>query len=344
MNCPRLVELPVVSSGLTGWPWTEESDNASWMKKRKEWPRVSLVMPSYNQRAFIEESIRSVLLQGYPDLELLVYDAESSDGSADIIRKYEPWLTYWACEKDRGQSDAINKGLRRSTGKYFNWQNTDDVLTPCSLFKAVDALLEHPEASHVHGYEDVIFGNGELYYTTEHSYDSPTRLAPDVGDSVARLKTGTQPGCLMDRGLVIRVGGIDESMHFVMDVDIFLKLSMIKPPLYCHEKLVLYRYHPGTKSHNAWSGERALERLNMVENLFKMPEAQKYNSRRREAMGSAHRYASDCFWMNRDAAGFLYHLLADVAWVPFKDWDRRRALFYNLRQRQKNHSTICEKR
>jgi len=316
---------------------------AEWRAHRAEWPRVSLVMPSCNQGDFIEESIRSVLLQGYPDLELLVYDACSTDGSTDVIRKYAPWLTYWVCEKDGGQSDAVNKGLRRSTGRYFNWQNTDDVLTPCSLFKAVEALLDHPEASHVHGYEDVIYGNGELHASTERAYGAPTRLAPDVGDSIARLKTGIQPGCLMDRDLVVRVGGIDESMHFVMDVDIFLKLSVIKPPLYCHEKLVLYRYHPGTKSHNAWPKARALERLKMVENLFRMPEAQTYASRRREAMASAHRYAADCSWMNRDAAGFLYHLLADMAWVPFKDWARRRALIHNLRERRKNYGTMCER-
>jgi glycosyltransferase involved in cell wall biosynthesis len=344
MKCPRLIDLPAPPSGRIGWPWTEASNTSEWLVKRSEWPRVSMVMPSFNQKDFIEESIRSVLLQGYPDLEFFVYDAGSSDGSAEIIRKYEPWLTYWVSEKDRGQSDAINKGLRKATGKYFNWQNSDDVLTPCSLFKIVDALLEHPEVSHVHGYALLIYANGKLHSSTEDAYGPPTRLAPDIGDSIARLKTGIQPGSLMDRELVVRVGGIDESMNFVMDIDILLKLSVIKPPLYVHEKLVHYHFHQDTKSHSAWPKERGLEKLRVVENLFKMPEAQKYASRRREAMATGHRYAADCSWMNNDILGFLYHMLMDIIWKPLKGWERRRALFYFLNERKKNDRIMSKQK
>jgi glycosyltransferase involved in cell wall biosynthesis len=336
-------ELPMPPLGRTGWPWTEEVDNSFWLHKRKEWPRVSIVMPSYNQGEFIEESLRSVLLQGYPDLEFFVYDGGSSDGSAEIIKKYEPWLTYWVSEKDRGQSDAINKGLRKSTGKYFNWQNSDDVLTPYSLFRAVNSLLEHPEASYAHGYQDIIYANGELYYSSESSYGPPTRLAPDVGDSIANLKTGTQPGCLMDRDLVVRVGGIDEGMHFVMDIDILLKLSVIKPPLYSHEKLVYYRYHQGTKSHGVWPKQRGLERIKIVQNLFRMSEAQQYLPRKREAMAAGHRYAADCSWMNNDISGFLYHLLMDIAWAPLTGWDRRQALLYFFKLRKKTEKIMQKK-
>ncbi|MDD5135324.1 MAG: glycosyltransferase family 2 protein [Phycisphaerae bacterium] len=335
MKCPRLSELPAPPAGKTGWPWTEESKNSDWLAKRSEWPRVSIVMPSYNQGQFIEESIRSVLLQGYPDLEFFVYDAASTDGGADIVKKYGSLFTFWVSEKDRGQSDAINKGLRKSTGKYFNWQNSDDVLTPCSLFKAVNALLEHPEASHVHGYRDVIYANGEPHSSSEKTYGPPTRLAPDVGNSISRLKTGTQPGGLMDGDLIVRIGGVDESMHFVMDMDILLKLSVVKPPLYVHEKLVTYRFHDDTKSHSSWTKDRRFEKLRLVENLFKMPEAQKYISYRKEAMSTARRYAAECSWMSGDLLGFVYHFLVDIAWTPLKGWDRRRALLYYLKERKK---------
>lgn len=337
-------ELPIPPFDRVGWPWTEGTDNSVWLHKRPKWPRVSIVMPSFNQKDFIEESIRSVLLQDYPDLEFFVYDAASSDGSAEIIQKYEPWLTYWVSEKDRGQSEAINKGLHRSTGKYFNWQNSDDVLAPCCLFKAVDALLERLEASHVHGYALLIYANDKLHSSTEDAYGPPTRLAPDIGDSIANLKTGIQPGSLMDRELVVRVGGIDESMNFVMDIDILLKLSVIKPPLYVHEKLVHYHFHQDTKSHSAWPRERGLEKLRVVENLFKMPEAQKYISRRREAMATGHRYAADCSWMNNNIPGFLYHLLMDIAYTPLKGWERRRALFYFINERKKNERIISKQK
>ena len=86
--------------------------------------------PSYNQGQFIEETIRSVLLQGYPDLEYIIIDGGSTDHSVEIIRKYEPWLTYWVSERDRGQSHAINKGFCRSTGVLLGWLNSDDVLLP----------------------------------------------------------------------------------------------------------------------------------------------------------------------------------------------------------------------
>ena len=336
MKCPSLGDLSAASSGRTGWPWTDGSDNSGWLRKRPQWPRVSIVMPSFNQEKFIEESIRSVVLQGYPDLEFFVYDAGSSDGSVEIIRKYDSWLTYWVSERDKGQSDAINKGLQKSTGKYFNWQNSDDVLTPCSLFKAVNALLEHPEASHVHGYRYVIYASGNLHSSSEHSYGPPTRLAPVVGDSIANIKTGMQPGSLMDRELMVKLGGIDESMHFVMDIDMLLKLSVIKPPLYVHEKLVHYRYHQGTKSHNIWPKERRFEKLRVVKNIFKMPEAQKYISRKREAMATGHRYAADCSWMNNDMSGFLYHLLMDIVWTPLTDWQKRLDFFYYLKERRKS--------
>jgi hypothetical protein len=99
--------------------------------------------------------------------------------------------------------------------------------------------------------------------------------------------------------------------------------------------LVHYRFHPDTKSYGVWSKERRYEKLCIVEGLFKIPEAQKYLLRKREAMATAHRYAADCSWMSRDKCGFLFHLMMDILWLPTKGWDRRRALFYYLRERKK---------
>lgn len=340
-----ICELPSPPTRKTGWPWTAnkiDQDLRYWRIKRPDWPRVSIVMPSFNQGEFIEESIRSILLQGYPDLEFFIFDAGSKDCSIEVIRKYEQWLTFWVSEKDRGQSDAINKGLRKATGKFFNWHNSDDILTPCSLFKAVDALLENPEASHVHGFEDVIYANGKIHFCTEHSFGPPTRLAPLVPESIANLKTGIQPGSLMDRELVVRVGGVDESLHYVMDIDILLKISLHKPPLYCHEKLVNYRYHGGTKSHSVWTRERALERLKIHKNIFAMPEARKYLSLRNAAKATGHRYAADCYLMSGNIFRFIYHMALDIFWQPFKGWDRRRALFYFLKERKKSFARMIE--
>jgi len=121
-----LVEkLPPAAPGRTGWPWTEETDPAIYAG-REDWPRISIVTPSFNQAQYLEETIRSVLLQNYPNLQYLVMDGGSTDGSVEIIKKYSPWIDHWVSEKDRGQSHAINKGLERCDGEWFNWINSDD--------------------------------------------------------------------------------------------------------------------------------------------------------------------------------------------------------------------------
>ncbi|MCG2767567.1 MAG: glycosyltransferase, partial [Anaerolineae bacterium] len=131
MRCPTLSELPPPPSGKTGWPWTEESEQLPEMMPGGEpWLRVSIVTPSYNQAQFIEETIRSVLLQGYPNLEYIVLDGGSTDDSVQIIRKYADWIAYWASEKDNGQTDAINRGWQRATGSILAYLNSDDIHTP----------------------------------------------------------------------------------------------------------------------------------------------------------------------------------------------------------------------
>src|SRR5437588_6081454 len=145
MRCPTLAKLPSPLTDKTGWPWTIETPPLPVVRPDGScWPRISIVTPSYNQGQFIEETIRSVLLQGYPDLEYIIIDGGSQDESVEIIKKYEPWLTYWVSEQDRGQSHAINKGFDRSTGLILGWLNSDDVLLPNAL-ATVAVAMPRPE-------------------------------------------------------------------------------------------------------------------------------------------------------------------------------------------------------
>ncbi len=127
MSCPTLADLPSPPSNQTGWMWNEESSQLPEnMPDGHQLPRITIVTPSYNQGQFLEATIRSVLLQGYPNLEYIIIDGGSSDNSVEIIRKYEPWLAYWVSEKDRGQAHAINKGFAHATGSIYAYLNSDD--------------------------------------------------------------------------------------------------------------------------------------------------------------------------------------------------------------------------
>src|SRR3954466_16026070 len=151
MRCPTIDQLPPPPAGRTGWPWTvgtppDASADAASL------PRVTIVTPSYNQAEFIEETIRSILLQGYPDLEYFVVDGGSTDNSVEIIRKYEKWITHWVSESDRGQSDAIQKGFNRVTGPVSAYLNSDDIYMPGALQRVGRRFSDGPQL-------DVVYGN-----------------------------------------------------------------------------------------------------------------------------------------------------------------------------------------
>lgn len=136
-----LSELPAPPSGHTGWPWTAEGTHLpDSMPDGRPWPRISVVTPSYNQASYLEATIRSVLLQSYPNLEYIIMDGGSTDDSVEIIKKYEPWLSYWKSRPDDGQYFAINEGLNLAHGEVMAWLNSDDFYFPWAL-RAVGEIM-----------------------------------------------------------------------------------------------------------------------------------------------------------------------------------------------------------
>jgi cellulose synthase/poly-beta-1,6-N-acetylglucosamine synthase-like glycosyltransferase len=162
-------DLPAPPAGKRGWPWTVGSRLLPLRRADgSEWPRLSIVTPSYNQGQFLEMTIRSVLLQGYPNLEYVVIDGGSSDGSVEILKKYDRFISYWVSEPDEGQTDAINKGLLKTDGDYLGWINSDDTYVKGSFTKVVSAFEQNPESVLVHGNrilmdaDDRVFGCSPL--------------------------------------------------------------------------------------------------------------------------------------------------------------------------------------
>lgn len=136
-SVPTLASLPAPPPGRSGWPWTEAPPPLP--PRRADgsaWPRISIVTGSHDQAAYLEETLRSVLLQGYPDLEYIVVDGGSSDGSPRIVDRYAPWLAHWEAQPDRGQAAALNHGFARASGAILAFLNSDDTYLPGALARA----------------------------------------------------------------------------------------------------------------------------------------------------------------------------------------------------------------
>jgi glycosyltransferase involved in cell wall biosynthesis len=219
-----------------------------------------VVTPSYNQAAYLEETIRSVLLQGYPNLQYIVIDGGSTDGSADIIRKYAPWLDYWVSETDRGQSHAINKGLARASGTWCNWINSDDYLLPGALFRIAGVAHEHPTSRLIAGRLQQLQTSGELLPAP------PIKLTGDPADDLVNHRMA-QPAMFYHRDGLPQV---DETLHLAMDFDLWMRfMAAFGAPTarLIDDPVAVFRLHPAAKTSVQAAGFEAEERR-VLRHLF----------------------------------------------------------------------------
>ncbi len=219
---PSLSALPL--STRQGWPWTVATPPApSLLPNGWPWPRITIVTPSYQQAHYLEEAIRSVLLQGYPNLEYIVMDGGSYDGSVEIIRRYEPWLTYWQSQPDGGQSAALADGFARATGEILAWINADDRLLPGALQRVGRFFADRPWLAFASGDVNFIDAQGQVIERIFALPPNPT-LTAWLG-----VHRWPQQGCFWRRSVYERVGGVDRSLRFCMDRDLFIRLSAAGP-------------------------------------------------------------------------------------------------------------------
>ena len=268
MRCPTLSELPSPPPGKTGWPWTEESPQLpDTMPDGRPWPRVRIVTPSYNQAQFIEETIRSVLLQGYPNLEYIIIDGGSTDGSVDIIRKYEKWLAYWVSEPDRGQADAINKGWRVAQGEIVGWLNSDDMYAPGAILTAVAFFQNNPDV-------DMVFS--DCYIMDSRSQIIDVMRAREF-DLAKQLQTNLipQPTVFFRRQILQTTGLLDATLHYIMDYEFWIRVGRRHKIQRIPSVLARFRVHQGTKSSSQMDGFYA-ERVSTLDRAARDEELRKY--------------------------------------------------------------------
>jgi len=208
-------------------------------------PRISIVTPSYNQGQYIEQTILSIIDQGYPNLEYIIIDGDSRDNTVDIIKKYADRITYWVSEPDNGQSDALNKGLQKCTGDIFNWINSDDYLEPGALFKVADAFVKNPSALQVCGYSrifDSITNNALMSHRCE-LFDSTEKTI--IQEKINQQASFYNLSVVKDLGLV------NNSLNCVMDLELWFRFLC----KYGQERIFLiddllghFRIHPQSKT------------------------------------------------------------------------------------------------
>jgi len=244
-------------------------------------PLISIITPSFNQSKYLELSILSVVNQDYPNLEYIIVDGGSTDGSQEIIRKYANKLAWWVSEKDGGQADAFNKGLHQSNGKYIGWLNSDDLYMQGTVSHAINVLELNPEIAFVFGDVQSIDENGDV--TNVMRYGNWELI------DLMKFRIIGQPAVFMRKDLLMESGGLDLSYHFLLDHHLWLKLASKSPIKYINKIWAAARFHAEAK--NIASAEKfGEEAYRLVEWMERNPDLnQIFMANHKKILAGAHR-------------------------------------------------------
>ena len=245
MKMLKISDLPTPPIEKIGFPWTLATEELPPQYFDENLPKISIITPTLNQGKYIEETIRSVLLQNYPKLEYIIVDGGSTDETLNIIKKYEAWITYWISEPDEGQSDAINKGLKQATGEVFNWLNSDDTYLPHALLTVGQYFLDKNL--------DVLCGR-EIQRTSGGNewITNGTILRPSLEETIAWAFCN-QPPTFTRLSIVKALGGLDNNLHFCMDAELwvhYLTRFGDKNVKKVDDVLNIFRVHAASKTSN----------------------------------------------------------------------------------------------
>lgn len=203
-------------------------------------PLVSVITPSYNQAEFLEATIQSVLAQDYPKIEYLVVDGGSTDGSVDIIKKYQSQITWWESEPDEGQASAINKGMARAQGEIVAWLNSDDLYLPGAVREAVASFRENSPVS-------MVFGNAITIDAKGIPLNELVFPDWDLEDLIG-FRIICQPAVFMGRSYYEQVKGLDQNYHFMLDHHLWMRIASQAPIKHENSLWAAARHHGSAKN------------------------------------------------------------------------------------------------
>jgi len=202
--------------------------------------KMSIVTVSFNQGQFIEDNIKSVINQNYPNIEHIIIDAGSTDGTLGILKKYDKHID-WISEPDKGQSNGLNKGFKKSSGEIIGWINSDDRLAPGALHKIARFFNDNPDEIAVVGDQAIINEEGKVQRIIKSR-------AYDFDYLLNQAKGITQNSTFFKREVFEKTGYLDESLHFAMDHDLFIRIAGLKAIPYINETLAEFRLHADAKT------------------------------------------------------------------------------------------------
>jgi glycosyltransferase involved in cell wall biosynthesis len=227
-------------------------------------PRISIVINSFNQADYLEQTLHSVIEQNYPNLELLVVDGGSTDGSVEIIQRYAEHITWWITEKDSGQADGINKGLRHATGEVTAWLNSDDFYYPGAVQQAAEAFLNHPEAGLIYGDVMAVDASGKPFHRMKTG---------DVDvEGLMTFHILNQPAVFMRRSILKSAGVLDPSYHYLLDHQLWLRIAVRSRVVHIPKLWAAGRFHPAAKN-VARAADFGAEAFRIADWLFRDPYA-----------------------------------------------------------------------
>ena len=239
----------VSSKQKIGWVWQKTLTAEKKIKSAQiSYPKITIVTPSYNQGKFLEETIRSVILQGYENLEYFVIDGGSTDNSLEIIHKYQDYLTYWVSEPDKGQAEAINKGFNLATGDIFAFLNSDDVYLPETLAKIGKFFAEHPQIDFICGQTEFI--NQESLPTQGFSELFQVEINDITMTQTCHI---AQPSTFFRASAWQKIGNFNQSLHYCFDYDFWLR-AYLAGCKFSQSKEIFsqFRIHDASKTNTAY--------------------------------------------------------------------------------------------